>query len=162
MLEVVIADLSYSRDRAALIEVLDSYAQDPMGGGEPLSLEVKNNLADALHARADAYVILAFVAGQAAGVVNCFEGFSTFACKPLLNIHDVAVKPEFRGQGIARLMLHQAEALALELGCCKLTLEVLTGNTPAMALYQSLGYGAYSLDPAMGQAVFWQKTLTAL
>ena len=159
MVEVVLADLACERDQRALIEVLDSYACDEMGGSEPLSPFTKAHLAHALHKRPDAYVVLAFVEGQAAGVVNCFEGFSTFACQPLLNIHDVAVKPEYRGQGIARLMLKRVEALAVELGCCKMTLEVLEGNYPARALYQSLGFDSYTLDPQMGNAVFWQKAL---
>jgi hypothetical protein len=25
----------------------------------------------------------------AVGLVNCFEGFSTFACKPLVNVHEL-------------------------------------------------------------------------
>lgn len=56
-------------------------------------------------------------------------------------------------------MLKRVEALAVELGCCKMTLEVLEGNHPARALYQSLGFDSYTLDPQMGNAVFWQKAL---
>lgn len=159
MLDVVIADLTTPKDAHALIDVLDSYARDPMGGAEPLSDAVKQNLAKALAARSDAYVILAYVDGEPAGVANCFEGFSTFACQPLLNIHDIAVKPEFRGRGIGRALLAQVEQLAIERGCCKLTLEVLEGNQVAQKAYLAAGFAAYTLDPAMGQAMFWQKTL---
>ena len=60
-----------------------------------------------------------------AGVAICFEGFSTFACKPLLNIHDFCVKAEFRRRGLAMAMLMHIEIFARSIGCCKLTLEVL-------------------------------------
>jgi ribosomal protein S18 acetylase RimI-like enzyme len=40
-----------------------------------------------------------------------------------------------------------------------MTLEVLSGNKPALGLYRSLGFGDYVLDPAQGKAVFWQKSL---
>ena len=55
--------------------------------------------------------------------------------------------------------MEAAEELARELGCCKLTLEVLEGNAKAQAAYKSLGYAGYELDPAMGKALFWQKKL---
>ncbi len=45
------------------------------------------------------------------------------------------------------------------LDVCKLTLEVLEGNAAARALYQAHDYAGYALDPAMGQAMFWQKKL---
>jgi hypothetical protein len=46
------------------------------------------------------------------------------------------------------------------LGCCKLTLEVLSGNTTAQTSYQRFGFAQYQLDPAAGQALFMQKWLT--
>jgi ribosomal protein S18 acetylase RimI-like enzyme len=48
-------------------------------------------------------------------------------------------------------MLALVEAIAVERGCCKLTLEVLEGNHPARALYRTLGFAGYALDPATGQ-----------
>jgi GNAT superfamily N-acetyltransferase len=159
--EILIADLSSPRHAQAMIELLNFYAMDHMGGGEELPAFVKENLAGALRERQGVHVLLAFVDGQAAGLAICMEGFSTFACKPLLNIHDFAVAPPFRRQGIARAMLEKAEDLARRLGCCKLTLEVLEGNKAAQALYASCGYAGYSLDPAMGKALFWQKKLAA-
>jgi ribosomal protein S18 acetylase RimI-like enzyme len=40
-----------------------------------------------------------------------------------------------------------------------LTLEVLSGNHAARALYGKLGFDDYRLDPAMGHAQFMQKWL---
>ncbi|HEX8471091.1 MAG TPA: GNAT family N-acetyltransferase [Brevundimonas sp.] len=106
--------------------------------------------------------VLAFADGAAAGLVNAFEGFSTFKCAPVLNVHDVAVLPQYRGLGLARRMLHLVEVLAIERNCCKLTLEVLEGNQPAKALYRSIGFTDYSADVATGQALFWEKSLSGV
>ncbi len=95
----------------------------------------------------------------AVGLVNCFEGFSTFACKPLVIVHDVVVVPAWRGHRIAQRMLHVVEAMARERGACKLTLEVLSGNHSALRAYEREGFAAYTLDPKMGHAQFLQKLL---
>lgn len=144
---------------AALVRVLNAYASEPEGGSHPLSTEVMECLPAALAARPQAYSILAFDGDQAVGLVNCIEGFSTFACRPLVNVHDVAVLGSHRGRGLATQMLAMAERIALERGAVKLTLEVLSGNAPAMDLYKRLGFQGYQLDPAMGTAQFMQKIL---
>ena len=56
-------------------------------------------------------------------------------------------------------MLGLVEQIALERGACKLTLEVLAGNTGAIKLYNRVGFASYQLDPVMGQAQFLQKWL---
>nr|WP_254923807.1 GNAT family N-acetyltransferase [Pseudanabaena sp. SR411] len=142
-----------------MIQLMDEYALDPMGGGQGLSNQVKLNLPAELAKRKSAHVILAFVDSQPAGLVICFEGFSTFACKPLLNIHDAIVALPYRGQGLSKLLLQKAEDIAIDLGCCKLTLEVLEGNHVAQAAYKSFGFSGYELDPKMGKALFWEKKL---
>lgn len=130
-----------------------------MGGAEDLSPFVKTNLIAALLARQGVHILLAFVDEKPAGLAICFEGFSTFACKPLLNIHDFAVAPEFRGRGLAKRILKKVEELAYALGCCKITLEVLEGNKTAQTVYKSCGFAHYELDAQMGRALFWQKKL---
>lgn len=153
------ADYANPSHAAALVMLLDAYASDPAGGGEGLSAFAKTNLVASLAARPQAYSVLAFDGEQPVGLVNCIEGFSTFACKPLVNVHDVAVLASHRGRGIAEQMLAQAELIARERGAVKLTLEVLSGNQPAMRLYQRIGFAGYQLDPAMGSAQFLQKWL---
>ena len=143
----------------ALVQLLDAYAQDPAGGGEALSAFAKANLAKALAARPQAFSVLAFAGEQPVGLINCIEGFSTFACRPLVNVHDVAVLPGFRGQRLGEQMLALVEQIAHERGACKLTLEVLAGNASAIRLYERVGFAAYQLDPAMGQAQFFHKWL---
>ncbi len=158
-LEVTRANYADPAHGRALVELLDAYARDPMGGATPLSAYAREHLVAALAARPQAYSVLAFVGGQPVGLVNCIEGFSTFACKPLVNVHDVAVLPQYRGQRVAERMLALAETIALERGAVKLTLEVLQGNHGAIRLYQRIGFAGYQLDPAMGDARFFQKWL---
>lgn len=143
----------------ALLLLLDAYAKDPAGGGEPLSDFAKTHLVNELAARPQAFSVLAFDDAQPVGLVNCIEGFSTFACRPLVNIHDVAVLTSHRGQRVAEQMLALVEQIARERGACKLTLEVLQGNRSAIRLYERMGFAGYQLDPAMGQAQFFQKWL---
>lgn len=155
------ADYGHPSDAAAVVALLDAYASDPAGGGEPLSDFVKANLARELAARPQAYSVLAFDGEQPVGLVNCIEGFSSFKCKSLVNVHDVAVLASHRGRGIAEAMLAEAERIAVERGAVKMTLEVLSGNVPAVRLYRRIGYEGYQLDPAMGTAQFMQKWLGA-
>lgn len=156
-ISVRLADYASASDASAVVDLLDAYARDPAGGGEPLSAYARGHLVAELVARPQAFSILAFDGDQPVGLVNCIEGFSTFQCKPLVNVHDVAVLASHRGRGVARLMLLKAEDMARERGAVKMTLEVLSGNVSALALYRRLGYAGYQLDPAMGTAGFMQK-----
>ncbi|KAA0874133.1 GNAT family N-acetyltransferase [Nitrincola tapanii] len=155
----LVVDYQDAQQGAELLHLMNTYAQDPMGGGEALRPEVQARLLQAMAERPHLHSFIAYVQGQAVGLINCVEGFSTFAAQPLLNIHDVIVLPTLRGQGIARHLFQCAEEKAKALGCCKLTLEVLQGNEKAKQVYRSLGYQPYQLDEATGQAEFWEKKI---
>ena len=159
---IVRADYANPVHGSAILTVLDAYACEPAGGSHPLSAFVKANLLAALAERPQAYSILAFDGDAPVGLVNCLEGFSTFACRPLVNVHDVAVMASHRGRRLGEQMLAMAERIAIERGAVKMTMEVLSGNGPAMALYTRLGYQGYQLDPGMGSAQFMQKLLPAV
>ena len=158
-------DYADPRDGQALVDLLDSYARDPAGGGAPLRDVVKAWLPGALGQRPGAFSVIAWArpagdgAERAVGLVNCFEGFSTFACRPLVNVHDVVVLADWRGRRVAHRMFALVEELARQRGACKLTLEVLQGNRSALRAYEREGFEGYALDPAMGQAQFLQKLL---
>ncbi len=159
MIEVVRARYDEPAHAAALVELLDAYARDPAGGGEPLSDYARDHLINSLAARPFIFSVLAFDGDTPVGLVNAIEGFSTFACRPLVNVHDVVVASSHRGRGIAARLFAEVEAIASERGACKLTLEVLSGNHAARALYEKLGFDDYRLDPDMGRAQFMQKWL---
>ena len=159
MIAVRLADYGNPRDAAAVVALLDAYASDPAGGGHPLSDYAKAHLVPELARRPQAFSILAWAGDEAVGLVNGIEGFSTFACRPLVNIHDVVVLASHRGRRVGEQMLALAERIARERGAVKLTLEVLSGNTPAARLYERIGFAGYQLDPALGEARFLQKWL---
>ena len=159
-LTIGLADYADPRDAAAVVALLDAYARDPMGGGAPLEDSVKARLVGDLAANPHAFSLIAQLDGAPVGLANCFVGYSTFAAAPLVNIHDFAVVPGHRGAGIGRALLAAVEGEALKRGAIKITLEVLSGNDPAKRLYAANGFGDYQLDPAAGQALFWQKRLT--
>ncbi len=159
MLAVRRVDYQDQAQAQALVMLLDAYARDPMGGGDGLSEEVKSRLCRDLAQRSDAVSFIAWDDAQPLGLINCIEGYSTFKAQPLMNIHDIAVLPAHRGRGVGQALLAAAEAHARERGCCKLTLEVLTGNSVALRSYQRFGFAPYVLDPSAGQASFMQKWL---
>jgi GNAT superfamily N-acetyltransferase len=134
------ADLANVRDADSITMLLNSYALEPVGGGKPLSPDVRERLVPALQRIPSALVLLAFADDAAIGIAVCFVGFSTFRARPLLNIHDLAVLPPYRGKGVGRALLQAAEDYARRQGYCRLTLEVLESNAGARALYRRFGF----------------------
>jgi ribosomal protein S18 acetylase RimI-like enzyme len=141
--QVRAADYETPADRAGIVDVLDSYASDPVGGGHPLTDDVRKRLVPALRENPNALVLLAFADEHPVGLAVCFFGFSTFQARPLLNIHDLAVLPAYRGKGVGRALLAEAERQARGRGCCRLTLEVQDDNTRARSLYERFGFSDF-------------------
>ena len=160
-MSITLIDVDFNNPKQTkdMITLLDHYAQDPMGGCKPLSNEVKKNLPKALSELPHAFAVIAYAEDKPAGLITCFEGFSTFACKPLISIHDIVVHSNFRGVGISQKLLDAVEIIAKEKECCKITLEVLEGNEIAKNAYAKFGFEGYELDPQMGKALFWEKVL---
>ncbi len=130
------------RDVAAYLDLLDAYARDPMGAGHPLPEAVRTRLATDLAGLPGAHCLLAERGPEAVGFATCFVGYSTFQARPLLNIHDIAVVPQWRGRSVGKALLEAIAELARELGCCRITLEVREDNPPARAVYERAGFSA--------------------
>ncbi len=145
--------------QAHLLYLLNHYAEDAMGGGKPLSNYAKENLTTELAKRPNAFTFIAYADGKPAGIANCFEGFSTFASKPLINIHDLAVHTDFRGKGISKMLMQAVSDEGKKRQCCKITLEVLTGNKIAFNAYLKFGFKPYELKPENGSATFMELYL---
>ena len=157
--EIVEADLSDARHQAAVLEMTRDYARDPMGNGRDLPDAVQKILIERLRAHPTTLIFLAFDQDQPVGIVTCFIGLSTFAARPLMNIHDLHVTTSHRRKGVARLLLEVVERRARELECCKLTLEVQENNRAALALYGSFGFTGGQYEPEAGGVLFRQKKL---
>ncbi len=149
-IQIVEADLTDPQHQSDLVAMLDAYAQDPMGGGEPMAEDVKARLVTGLQAHPATFVFLAYrgdpgdrsssAGGEPIGIANCFLGFSTFAAKPLINIHDLAVIPQARRLGVGRKLLDAVAGKAKSLHCCAVTLEVRDDNPAAQKLYADYGF----------------------
>jgi ribosomal protein S18 acetylase RimI-like enzyme len=136
-----------------------AYARDPMGNGRDLPEDIQRSLVAALRAHPTTLIFLALDRDEAVGIATCFIGFSTFAARPLANIHDLHVAKEHQRRGIARRLLEAVEAEARRLGCCKLTLEVQQNNRTALALYGSLGFVGRQYEPEAGAVILREKKL---
>jgi len=158
-IEIREANLRDSADAEAFLCMLNAYAEDPMGGGKPLEADVTRRLVAALLEHPGVHVLLAWDGARPVGVATCFVGFSTFAARRLLNVHDLGVAPDARGRGVGKALLTRAEALARSLGCVKLSLEVLEDNALARGLYASFGFRDYELQGELRRTLFLTKTL---
>ena len=152
---VLLADLANPAHQAAIVELLDMYCRNEFGDGKPLSAEARENLIPGLLRHGGARVYLAYQGQQPAGLAICFVGFSSFKAQPLVNVHDLAVAPQFRGHGIGRALLEAIAEDARSLGCCKVTLEVRADNAKALELYRRVGFE--SSQPA--ESLFLTKRL---
>lgn len=158
-LDIVEADLSRPEHQQAVVELIDAYARDPMGDGKPLPPEVRRELVPGLREHPTTIILLAYRGDEPIGIAVCFLGFSTFAARALLNVHDLAVLPACRGQGVGRRLLGGVERKARALGCCKLTLEVQENNPRARHVYASVGFAQDVHREAAGGALFMSKRL---
>jgi ribosomal protein S18 acetylase RimI-like enzyme len=137
------ADLEDPAQAEALALVIDSYARGPGGQNAPLSGWARGRLALGLRSHPAAMVLFAEIDAKPVGAAVCFWGFSTFAGKPSLNIHDLAVLPAVQGRGAGSALLSECERRARERGCCKLSLEVHDSNHGAKRLYEANGFGPW-------------------
>jgi ribosomal protein S18 acetylase RimI-like enzyme len=149
---IIEADLDLEAHRQGIIRAVDAYARDEMGGGNPLSEQVKSNLIEGLRAHPAKLILLARIDHEIVGAAICFIGFSTFAAKPRINIHDLSVLPDYRNRGIGRKLLDAVSEQARARGCCSVTLEVRRDNARARHLYRSCGFTDW-----IAPLEFWEK-----
>jgi GNAT superfamily N-acetyltransferase len=156
---IIEADLSRPEHRRDVLALTQLYASDPMGSGELLPPDVLDRLIPGLQSHPTTLILLAYVDADAVGIATCFRGFSTFHARPLLNIHDLAVAPAWRGRGVGQQLLAAVERNARDLGCCKVTLEVQENNARARRLYALAGFAQAIYGQHTGGALFYTKPL---
>lgn len=153
-INVVQANMADALHVDAIVNMLDAYMRDPMGDQRPFDRSKRDQLIEGLKKLPTTRIFLAYLQGHLAGMVIGFIGFSTFAARPLLNLHDVVVLDEFRGLGVGRHLMEAVIALARNEGCCKLTLEVRKDNLVARSLYRRMGF--HDQNPSMN---FWVREI---
>lgn len=77
-------------------------------------------------------------------VVECGGVVAGYVCLTALfeeaQILDIAVAPDMRGRGLARMLMDYAIGLAIDKGAELLALEVRSTNRAAISLYERLGF----------------------
>jgi len=137
-------DLYDHQQRLDYIAMLRAYSEDPLGQGKPLEDDVLHQTAADLATLPHAIAFVAYDQKTPVGFSTCFAGYSTFRAKPLWNIHDIAVIPSHRRQGIATQLLKTISYYAKAEGCCKVTLEVREDNPHADKLYRQLAFKLFN------------------
>lgn len=141
----------------AMVELINEYIKDEMGGGTPIKGVKALHLVDGLNNQKNALILLASINTVPAGLVVAFEHFATFTVKKILNVHDIIVTEKFRGIGVGKKLMEGVVLEAEKRNCSKVSLEVREDNYIAQHLYQSLGFG--ECNPPMK---FWVKPIKGL
>lgn len=101
---------------------------------------------------------ICYVDNEPAGFAVCFESYSTYRAKKVLNIHDFMVSAKYRGKGIGKLLLDGVERYCRDNDFLKITLEVDEDNVIAQKLYLSCDYEDYKVKQK--GLLHWQKYLS--
>jgi GNAT superfamily N-acetyltransferase len=155
-IRIIEADLAQPAHQQATLHMIDAYSRDAMGDGKPLAANVRATLIDALRAHPTTIVFLAFEAERPVGIAVCFRAFSTFAARPIINIHDLHVLPSHQCRGIGQALIRAVEDKARSIGAGKLSLEVLENNHRARKTYAAAGFSSNSDE---GQTLYLTKEL---
>jgi ribosomal protein S18 acetylase RimI-like enzyme len=151
---VIFCDYEDKRHQNAVVELLNAYISDDMGGGVVLDKKKQSLLLKGLKTHQKSIVFLALVEGEFVGLLIAFENFSTFAAQPMINIHDVIVLKDFRKLGVGRALMNAILSEAKKRGCSRVSLEVREDNIAAKNLYKSLGF-----DAACPNMLYWRKEI---
>jgi GNAT superfamily N-acetyltransferase len=160
-LRIVEANLHDRTHADAIVQLLTSYAREPMGMSDDLPPDVRARVIPGLRAHPTSLVYLAFFGREAVAIAVCFRSFSTFSATPVLNVHDLAVRPGFRGRRIAHELLRHVEDRARAFGCSKLTLEMREDNDSARRLYRRAGFVGDEPTETRPRTLFLEKPLVA-
>ncbi len=77
---------------------------------------------------------------QLTGFVQLYPIFSSTRMKRLWLLNDLFVDPNFRGQGISKILIENSQRLCLETDACGLLLETAKSNDIGNKLYPSTGF----------------------
>ena len=158
--EIFEANLDLTLHSQAVLDLLNAYAADPMGNGKPLGQNVLKELIPGLQQHPTTIIFLAFYEKKAVGILTCFKGFSTFHARPLLHVSDFFLQPDFRGLEISKKLLMTLEKKALELNCCKITLNVQKNNHHAIHIYKNAGFNPEIYVKQAGGSVLFTKPVS--
>ncbi len=125
-------------DLPALTQLFDAYRVFYRQASDPAKAHAF------LHERLERGESVIFLArdpgGQALGFTQLYPGFSSVCARRVWILNDLYVAARARRSGVARALVAAAHGHSSETGALRLTLSTARDNTPAQALYESLGY----------------------
>lgn len=124
--------LKYIKDLAAYEDELDQVTA------------TEDVLKQSLFVNKDAEVILGIYKDAVVGFALFHKSFSTFLGKSGINLVDLFIEPQMRGNGFGKAMLSYLADLTLERNCGRLEWWVHDWNEPAIARYKK--WGAFPID----------------
>ena len=154
-MQLINVDLNNEKHCSAVLQLLSDYMLDEMGIREAMPQELGPKIIEGLQKHSGYLGFLVQIENTYVGLANCNLVFSTWKAKPLINIHDFVVSPEFRNRGVGLFLLKAIENYAREKGYCRINLEVRHDNYKAQNLYKKAGFK--ECDPSN---YFWENRFT--
>jgi GNAT superfamily N-acetyltransferase len=152
-LSLITADLDNLEHCSAIIDLINEYRRDPMGGETGLiTSDDQLILIDGLKSHPTSLIFLLKKDSAFAGAAICFTGYSTFKMKNLLNIHDFILFKKYRNRGYGTWFMKKIAEKISKLDYCRMTLEVRTDNVTAKKAYLNSGF-----SPCEHPMEFWVR-----
>jgi GNAT superfamily N-acetyltransferase len=85
------------------------------------------------------FALIAEVDHEIVGIAIWFLNYSTWTGKHGVYLEDLFVRPEHRGSGIGKALLHKLAATCVAQGYTRLEWAVLDWNAPAIEFYRAMG-----------------------
>ena len=153
-LSIVQADLQNEVHCIQIIKLLNDYMNDPMGNNRAMEKRIAPQIISELKEHPAFLGFFVLLDEQFAGLANCNINFSTFQAKPLINIHDFVIAPEYRNLGAGSFLLRGIINFASKNDYCRVNLEVREDNLTAKSLYKKMGF-----SDCVPRMMFWERKL---
>lgn len=82
---------------------------------------------------------IAYIDGEAAGLMNAFYKYTTFSGRKILYIEDLYAREKYRGCGIGGKLLDKAKEIAAANDCEQIELKCAVWNKNSAGFYESHG-----------------------
>lgn len=125
-------------DLDVVASLFDAYRQF-YGRAPDLSL-ARSFIHDRIQNRESIVLLASTEANEVLGFCQLYPTFCSVEAKPIYSLYDLFVTPAARRSGVGRLLLQAAERLAAEDGMARIDLATAKSNTPAQAMYETLGW----------------------
>ena len=141
----IVVERARAEDADSIAPLFDAYRQfygaapDPAGARAFITARLK---------RAESVVLLARALPRSSeppsvvGFAQLYPSFSSVSLGPIIILNDLFVLPSWRRSSIARSLVEESARHGERVGAIRIHLSTQLTNTPALRLYQSLGFVA--------------------